>query len=438
MRIDKIDELNAAQKEIVQNLKSGNGRYLKETRSAALEVIKNTGYPTTKDEEWRFTNIKALLEHDYKFAFEKEEQAQQIADDTAPVKGLKIVFQNGVYRDDLSDLQDEIKNKIIIGNIADILSQQDHKLDDKLSAIPDSAFAALNAALFSGGAGIIVPDGVTVEQPIHVVHYTVNNSGRAVIDTPRNIVILGKNSRLSLLDSYFSYGDSFSFVNILNQFWLEEGAGLDYYKIQRPYGQGHHIFNQYITQAEKSRLSFYTVDIGGKLTRNTLNVKMDGAEVKSLANGIYFARNDELVDNHVFVDHTKENGISSELYRGILADKARGVFRGRIMVRPHAQKTDADQNNNCLLLSDTARINTMPQLEIYADDVKCTHGATVGELDDESIFYLRSRGIGVEQARNILIKAFIAEVIAGVENEEIKSYIEELIDEYLNGIISVD
>jgi Fe-S cluster assembly protein SufD len=182
----------------------------------------------------------------------------------------------------------------------------------------------------------------------------------------------------------------------------------------------------------------YAIDFSGKLTRNSLNIEMAGENVVTLANGIYFAQEDELVDNHVLIDHMKEDGKSSELYRGILSDSSRGVFRGKIMVRPNAQRTDADQNNNCLLLSDDARINTMPQLEIYADDVKCTHGATVGELDDDSIFYLRSRGIGEDVAKNILIKAFIAEVIEKVENKDIKQYIEKLVDGYLSDLIDLD
>ena len=437
MKINKIDEISEVQDKIITNGQNNNGRLIAKARSSALEAIKRAGFPTAKDEEWRFTNIKPLYDQDYEIAANSTAANISFDKDLVSLDVPGIVFVNGIYRDDLSDINDDIKDKLIIGNIEDILSEQGEKLSDKLADVPKAAFAALNAALFNSGLAIIVKDGVNVKTPVHIIYYTINNSGRAVIDTPRNIVVLGKNSRLQLVESYFSSGDSFSFTNILNQFWVEDGAKLDYYKIQRSSGSGHHIHNQYITQGKESRTAVYSIDFGGKLTRNTLNVEMNGSDVKTLANGIYFAKNDELVDNHVFIDHAKENGVSSELYRGILADKARGVFRGKIMVRPNAQKTDADQNNNCLLLSDTARINTMPQLEIYADDVKCTHGATVGELDDESVFYLRSRGIGEEQAKNILIKAFIAEVIEKVENDEIKSYIEELVDEYLSGIIEI-
>ncbi len=435
MKINDINALGALQNKIIADVWNSDGKLLKAGYSAAIESIKNTGFPTSKAEEWRFTDIKSILQQDYELARDNREKDLPIKSDPTLLHAAKIVIVNGVYRADLSQIPETLKEKIIIGNINEIISGKNDKLTQRLTEIPQSVFAALNAALFNGGVGIIVADNVDVDIPVHVSYYTVNNSGRAIIDTPRNILALGKNSRLQLLESYFSDGNSFSFANILNQFWIGEGANLAYYKIRRASANGSHLHNLYVNQETESRADLYTVDFGGKLTRNTLEVKMEGRNIKTLANGVYFAKDDELVDNHVFIDHAQENGVSSELYRGILADKARGVFRGKILVRPHAQKTDADQNNNCLLLSDTARINTMPQLEIYADDVKCTHGATVGELDDESVFYLRSRGIGLEQAKNILIKAFIAEVLETVENGEIKYYIESFVDEYLGSII---
>ena len=282
-------------------------------------------------------------------------------------------------------------------------------------------FTALNTCFLSDGGYLVVPDGMVVERPI-VIFYLSNAGNNPSVSHPRSLIVIGKNARATVVERYI--GEGTYFTNAVTEISLAEGAILDHVKVQDESATAYHIANTQIVLAAKSNFTSHFLSLGGSLVRNEVRVRFDGEHAEATVNGLYLANRTQHIDNFTVIDHAKPNCASHELYKGILGDRAHGVFNGKILVRKDAQKTDAKQTNKVLLLSDDATINTKPQLEIFADDVKCTHGATIGQLDANKLFYLQSRGIPLDAARRLLTFAFANDVVNRLKIESLREELE--------------
>jgi Fe-S cluster assembly protein SufD len=405
-------------------------------RIKGFEKFKALGFPTTKNEEWRFTNIEPLL----KQAFELTEKS---ADEKVSEKDLEdiyfknwngpqIVFVNGYYSDKLSKNQ-ALTNGLIIENLSSLLDTAQDPLLESFTGFEvydENVFSALNTAFISDGIVIKVPQNTQSESPVNLIFLSTEHQTARVMH-PRNLIYVEKNSALSVVESYFSTGSGVYFNNPVTELKIEENARLNHVRIQNENTNAYHVGNIFTDQDRNSVYHSTSVTFGGRISRNNYYARLNGEGIETTLNGLYLGHGKQLIDNHTFLDHAKPHCTSHEVYQGILTDKANAVFSGKIMVRQDAQKTDAKQSNNCLILSDDARINSKPQLEIYADDVRCTHGATVGQLNEDAVFYLQSRGIPEKKAKNILTYAYAERVIDGIDSGIIKSRIDELLQKRL-------
>jgi len=406
-----------------------------EIRKEAVENFGKLGFPTTKKEEWRFTNITNIAKSDFTIADSKK-AAQVTAKEIESFllsdwKGAQIVFIDGFFSEGLSRLN-KISDSISVELLSEKLNDNNDLVNKNLSKIAsfkDEAFTALNTAFTTEGCVINIPDNTIAKEEIHIVHIAASNKA---LSNPRNMIVCGKSSEALIIESYHTLAGEDVFVNSVTEVSVDENARLYHYKLQDESLKSNHISNTAIIQKANSNYISASFDFGGKLVRNNISTELDGEGISSTLNGLYISKDDQHIDNHTFIDHAKPHCESHELYRGILMDKSKGVFSGKILVRQDAQKTDAKQSNNCLLLSKDAQIDAKPQLEIYADDVKCTHGATVGQLDESAMFYFRARGIPKEKALSMLTYAFAEEIITGVKNEPLQERVERLLLERLS------
>jgi Fe-S cluster assembly protein SufD len=331
---------------------------------------------------------------------------------------------NGHYSVALSRLHD-LPSGIRVSSIAALLEADPEALQQHLGTaihFRQQGFTALNDAWFTDGAVIVVDANAVVSTPIHLLFFSTG----AGASYPRTLVVAGANSQLSVVES-FAGTDSTYVTNAITEVISGEGAHVDHYKVNRESLQAHHVSSTHLQLARASVFATHNISLGGQLTRNDINATLDGEGIECTVNGLYLADGDRLVDNHTAIDHAKPHCHSYEIYKGVLDGRSRGVFNGKIFVREDAQKTDAKQTNQVLLLSDDATINTKPQLEIFADDVKCTHGATVGQLSAEALFYLRARGIGLEDARSLLIHAFAESVVENIRIDAVRHALEQVL-----------
>ncbi|NJD21273.1 MAG: Fe-S cluster assembly protein SufD [Melioribacter sp.] len=412
--------------------------FLHDIRKNALNNLVELSFPTNKNEEWKYTNVAPILKHNFLPAIistlpkiKKEETKQFL------FKNFDyhlVVFVNGLFAEELSEIG-HLPKGVIVDGLNRIAKNNPGSIDkyiNKLSKI-DNAFNALNTAYSYDGLVVIVPEGIVLEKPIQVL-YLNSSKNDLVLSLPRNLVVAGKNSQVSVIANYHSYGDKTYFSNIITEVYAEENAIVDLYKTQNENDESYHIEKVQAIQKKNSVFNHYNINFGGAIVRNDINTMHDGQNVETHYYGLYLAHGKQHVDNHTFIDHAKPNCMSNELYKGILDDNSRGVFNGKIIVRQDAQKTNAYQQNKTILLSKTATIDTKPQLEIFADDVKCSHGATVGHLDDTSEFYIRSRGVPQELAKSMLIRAFANDVIDTVKIEPLKEQINHMIFEHLHRV----
>ena len=316
---------------------------------------------------------------------------------------------------------------VIVCGLAEALQKHPQLVEPHLARHADfkrNAFAALNTAFLRDGAFVYVPANVAVEAPIDLSSVVAAlDQNHPYVWHRRALVVLGRTARATVVESFGGSSGAY-FTNAVTEIVVGDNAELDHYKIQEEGPEAYHVGIMQVQLGRAARFSSHAFTLGGLWTRNEINAVFTGEGAECTLNGLYRGDGRRLIDNHTFIDHAVPNCVSHELYKGVLGDKARGVFNGKIYVRQDAQKTDAKQTNKTLLLSEEATINTKPQLEIYADDVKCTHGATVGQLDDESIFYLRSRGVGLQEARNLLIYAFANDVVGRVKVPSLRERLE--------------
>lgn len=408
--------------------------WLVEMRQRGFDEFMRLGLPTKKLEEWRFTNVGPLSDRPYELAsiahsddetiyFEIKTLVQQA---TLDEEFHRLVFINGRYSDEWSLLHD-IPAGVVIDNLRSAICDYPSDVQALLASnqnLDDSSFAALNCAFINDGAFIRIPDGVTLDRPVHLVMLSIGSSH--TVSHLRNLIRLGKHSKAHVIESYLGHGSAY-FTNPITQVTLDENAKLDHYKLQHEQMGALHIALTRVDQRTNSRFRSHYFSFGASLARNELNCVLDGERIETTLNGLYMPTGDQLMDCRTRINHARPHCKSHELYKGILDDRAKGVFNGKIFVHQDAQKTDAKQSNQALLLSDDAVINTKPQLEIYADDVRCTHGATIGELDRAALHYLRSRGIPADLARKILIFAFANDVVQGVKLPAVRRHLESVL-----------
>jgi len=400
-------------------------------RRKAIEQFEKLGFPTTKHEEWRFTNISPLTRTQFTPAYQVE--AQEISEEQfnkisiKRLNGIKLIFINGKYSEKLSDKS--FPKGIEISSLAHILQNENtslHKIIEHFANIENNSFTSLNTSFLLEGVFIQIHANIEINEPIYLVYITTDTKTPLIIH-PRNIIMVAKNSKASIIEHYISTENNSNFTNAVSEIRLDENAVLEHNKIQTESNNAFHIGSTYIEQLSKSKFTSNSIMIGGSLVRNNIYATLNGEETECTLNGLSLASGNQLIDNHTSIDHAKPNCSSREFYKAILDGKARGVFNGKIYVRKDSQKTDSKQTNKTLLLSDEATMNTKPQLEIFADDVKCTHGAAIGYLDSDSLFYLRSRGISENIARDILTYAFANDIIERITIEPIQEYLHNIL-----------
>lgn len=420
------------QKEIIESFSSAEFNDVVELRQQALASLNKIGLPTKKSEEYRFTPITTALEKNFNWNTHATSSSLNSIDEFL-IPGLEatvIVFVNGIFSKQLSKI-DDLQSQIEIAALSEALQSKGDLIRSyfEKNAVSKDSFSLLNSAFYREGVFVHVPGNTTVAKPLHIVHVCDSRFEQVIAHT-KLLVIVGDNSKLTVIESFHSVGDQPIFTTFMEQIVVGENANLQYVKIQND-ANSHQVANSFIQQVSSSRVDTFTLTLDGKLVRNNFSIELDGEKCESHFHGLYLLKGNSLVDNHTVVDHKQPDSFSNELYKGVMGENSKGVFNGKIFVRPHAQKTNAFQSNRNILLDDTATINTKPQLEIWADDVKCSHGCTTGQLDEEALFYLRSRGIPQAEAKALLLHAFVAETYNNVENEPVKNFIEKLISERL-------
>ncbi|MDB6019725.1 MAG: sufD [Pedosphaera sp.] len=385
-------------------------------RKAGMARFAELGFPTVNDEDWRFTNVAPIARLPFQPVFARSRSPLDAATlgkfFFTSLKSSQLVFVNGHFSPELSSILPQAEG-IRIGSLAAALETDAAIIEKHLGRYAqgeDNAFTSLNTAFFQDGAFIYVPAGQTVADPVHLLFIsTFAEAGAASL--PRNLIIVEKSSKLTIIESFVSTADGPYFTNAVEELVIGENAIVEHCKFQDESMEAFHIAAIHVHLSRNCNFIAHSIATGARLSRNNIRTNLAAEGVECILNGLYLTKDDQLADHHMIVEHAKPHCNSHEYYNGILDGHSKGVFHGRILVRPDAQKTDAKQTNKNLLLSENATADTKPQLEIYADDVKCTHGATIGQLNDDSIFYLRARGIGLETAKRMLIHAFAGEII---------------------------
>lgn len=412
--------------------------FLHDLRKDALEKVKELDFPHRKVEEWKYTNVSPILKHNFEPAIKSGRQ--EVTKDELNkhlFTGFDyhlLVFVNGMFSEELSDIGD-LEKGVVVGGLSKVMKDNPELVEKyitKYSSI-DNIFNALNLAYSYDGAFVYVPDGKAIEKPVQVLYLNGDDENNLLI-TPRNLFIAGKNAEAKIITNYGKLSENPYFTNGLTELYLDKDSYLDFYKIQNESNQAYHIEKVDAHQEGKSHYTNYSLSFGGGLVRNDINTKLDDEWSTANYYGLYLGNEKQHIDHHTLIRHAKANCESNEIYKGILDDSARGVFNGKIYVDYDAQKTNAYQTNKGVLLSDKARMDTKPQLEIYADDVICSHGATVGHLDDKSYFYIRSRGVPAALAKSILIRAFASDVVDKVKIESLRESLNHLIFEHLHRV----
>ncbi len=411
--------------------------WLEPLRRAGAARFAAVGFPTSRDEEWRFTPVGAIAQRTWRAA--PGDPTTVSAEQLAPFmfgrpEWSTLVFVDGAYSEALSRVS-ALPAGVRVGSLAGALRDNGSDLLPKHltrhAPLEGSPFTALNTAAFRDGGLLYVPPGLDLERPVHFVYVTTAAADGTVVH-PRNLVVVERGARASVIESYVTLApDGVYWTNPVTEVAAAAGSWLEHTRIQRDSERAQHVGLTHVDQERDSHYRSFSMAMGGALARHNLHVRLNDENVESLMYGLYLTRGDQVVDNHTAIFHDQPNCRSWEVYKGVLDGRSRAVFNGKVFVQPVAQKTDAKQTNRNLLLSDHAKVDTKPQLEIFADDVKCTHGATVGRLDDVALFYARSRGVPQEAAERLLTYAFAAEVIEEVALEPVRLELDRLVLERL-------
>jgi Fe-S cluster assembly protein SufD len=389
----------------------GHRAWIKALRERASARFDAVGFPTMRDEAWKYTNLASLVRQPFHAVSDATPLTREQLERLLPnaFDAFRLVFINGRYRPELSN-PPHVDGREIARPLADALDRDAEALEPHLGqvvSIEAHPLAALNTAFLADGAYVSLPEGVALERPIHLIYVATADA----LAQPRALIVARSGSRATVVEQYVGIDESRYFTNAVTEVVLERGARVEHYRLQTESRLGFHVNGLHVRQHENSEFISQAIDLGGLLVRNDLYALLDAPGASCSLNGLYVADGRQHVDNHTYIAHAKPRCTSREFYKGVLDGRGRAVFNGRVVVQPDAQRTDAEQINNNLLLSEDAEIDTKPELEIYADDVKCSHGATVGQLDLDQLFYLRSRGVDDAQARDLLTFAFANDVL---------------------------
>ena len=424
-------------KEKYHQLLSNNGSSpLTSIEQNAFNTFSSLGVPTVKHEEWKYTRIGSVLKKEYAFNPENIASAVSLVDlEAVRLPGHEdaneLVFVNGLYSDRLSTIR---SGGLAVLNLEEAAKNEyrtvvEQHLGHSSKYIKDGIHA-LNTAFLQEGVFVNVKKREVVEHPVYI--YNINDARSAnLFSQPRILIYVGENAQVQFAETHTTLGTCESFTNQVTEVVVEKDAIVEYYKIQNDSAHSSQVNTTHFRQVGKSLVNTVTVSLSGDIVRNNLNIAMEAEHSESHFYGLYFLNGKTHVDNHTVVDNVKPNCYSNELYKGVVDDEATAVFNGKIFVQRDAQKTNAYQSNKNILLSDSATVNTKPQLEIFADDVKCSHGCTVGQLDEEGMFYLRSRGVSEKTAKSLLVHAFAIDILGHIKPDPIRSYVDKLISERL-------
>ncbi len=409
---------------------------LAEVRKSGFEQFKTAGIPGFKEEEWKYTLISNLFKKEYNFQAGHAIREEDLAAMRLPgaEKANELVFINGAYQPDLSTIRSSAAQLTILpleaaatGSYKEIVAE--HLNKSSLSI--NDGIHALNTSFINGGVFIAAKKNEVVEHPVYVYNIT-DTSENHVMAQPRSLIYVEESAKIQVVETYKTFGAMDSFTNEVVEIVVMDNAIMEYYKIQNDSINSNHVGTTHIRQVGKCYVHTVTISLDGGVVRNNIDIIMEKAGNEGHMYGLYLLKGRTHVDNHTLVDNMEPNCFSNELYKGIIDDFATGVFSGKIIVRPDAQKTNAYQSNKNIVLSKSASINTKPQLEIFADDVKCSHGCTIGQLDAEALYYLRTRGISKENAQAMLLNAFAEDIVSQIKIEPIHTYVSELIMERLH------
>ena len=399
-------------------------------RTKAIQNFEKEGFPTKKDEEWKYTSLNSVLKNDYSL-FPKTKKAVEFKNvrefSINEIESYTLVFIDGVFSSFLSETTHDDCDVCVLSSA---LTRPKYKMvvDNYFNTIAknNNSLTELNTAFSVEGAFINIPKNTIVPKPIQILNFS-TGSEKEVMLQPRNLVVVGENSHVQIIERHQNLSKNAVLTNAVTEIFVHKRAIVDYYKIQNDTESSSLIDSTFVSQKQQSVASVHTYSFGGKLTRNNLEFYQEGEHITSHLNGISILNKKQHVDNHTLVNHKFPNCESHELYKGIYADKSTGVFNGKVIVQQAAQKTNAFQQNNNILIDDGASINAKPQLEIFADDVKCSHGCTIGQLDESALFYMQSRGIPKKEAKALLLFAFGNDVVEKIKIPQLKTRITKLI-----------
>lgn len=402
---------------------SNEPAWMRELRRSAMGAFERLDFPTMKDEDWHFTNIAPVAEK----VFGLSQKGSSLSDDVIArfshgQDWNTVVFVNGR----LERTAERMQENVVVSSLADEIAKDSEVVKRHMSrlATPESAaFTALNTALATDGVVLRIAADTKVDKPIHFLFVCDSNAENTSVQT-RNLIFAERHSECTVIESYVSVGGNSYFTNAVTEVFVADGARLGHYKLQTESRDAFHVGTIQVHQGRDSRYESFSFATGAKLSRTNIYTTLAGDAAEAILNGLYMVDGSQHVDHQTRIEHVAPNCPSHELYKGILDGRSHGVFNGKVYVHPEAQKTDGKQSNNNLLLSDAAKVDTKPQLEIFADDVKCTHGATVGRLDETALFYMRSRGVGPAQAKRLLTYAFAADVLEKIELEPLREALE--------------
>ena len=400
-------------------------------RREAISGFAKLGFPTLSDEEWRFTNLEALRRGSFSIAENGISGVSKKSVDSYGFSGLdclRLVFVNGRFASSLSDTKDAGEG-ILVKSLSEAISEQSDLVKGHLARYADyekDAFISLNTSYFEDGVFVYVPDGTVLEKPVHVLHVSTDED-RPLFINPRNLIVIGQSSVAKVIEHYVSASQSVYFSNVVTEVVCGENANLEHYRLEFESQKAFNFSTLRVNQQKNSNIASHSILCGGAIVRNNVHPVLAGEGCNSDIYGLFISEGRQHMDNFMRVEHASPHCDSRQFYNGVLDGRSKGVFHGRILVHEGAEKTDAKQTNRNLLLSDTAQIDTKPQLEIYNDDVKCTHGATIGQMDEEALFYLRSRGISIRQAKIIMLRAFTGETLEHMSIDSVREVLEGVV-----------
>jgi len=446
--IKEKDNIFSAYKFISRTREGRDPAWLVNLREKAAVAFESLDFPTTRVEEWKYTNVAPILKVQYRESFDPDPNglnklsAGNIEPFTfAESRGSQLVFINGSFSRGLSNLANlaAAANGCVVSNLGEIPNEYAIVARDHLAAYADyrdGAFTALNTASVSDGAFVYIPDGNVVETPIHLLFITAAEG--PVASHPRVLIVAGAGAGATIIESYVSLGEEVYFTNAVTEVVAREGACIKHYRLQQESERAFHVATTHTHQERGSDYASYAISLGARVARHDLNVALTDENIETTLDGLYVVTGEQHTDSHTTIDHQKPHSVSNQLYKGILDGRSHAVFNGKVFVRERALLTDARQLNKNLLLSADAHVDTKPQLEIFADDVKCAHGATVGQLEDEELFYLSTRGIPPERARALLTYGFAEDVISRIKLKSAREQLNRMVLDKLHQSLEVE